>query len=102
MEEIRIPTVGMKSIDAVGLLTKKSIDKRFVLFWYEVRRQSFASDLRNRIELIKGMALHGRTDGAVIRLATPVGDFEPLEQAKNRLISFSIELYPQLLKILPN
>lgn len=102
LEEIRIPTVDTKRIDAGGLLTKKSMARKFVLFWYEVRGQSFASDVRNRIELMKGLALHGRTDGAVIRLATPVGDFEPLEQAKNRLVSFSIDLYPQLLKVLPN
>jgi len=101
MEEIRIPFVGAKAIDAVGLLTKKFTDRRFVLFWYDVRGQAFASDFRNRVELIRGFALHGRTDGAVIRLATPVSEFEPIEQAKNRLVSFAMDLYPELHRILP-
>jgi len=101
LEEINIPVVGRKPIGAIGLVTKKSNDKKLVLFWYEVRGQSFASDLRNRIELIRGLALHGRTDAAVIRLATPIGEFESIEKAKNRLVSFSMDLYPELIQILP-
>ena len=102
MEQIDIGGLGTEPIHAVGLLTKKSIQKRFVLFWYQVRGRSFASDLRNRIELMKGLALRGRTDGAVVRLATEVGDLESVENAKNRLIAFSAKLYPNLLKILPD
>jgi EpsI family protein len=101
MEEISIPVASKRPIDAVGLLTKRSNDKKLVLFWYEVRGQSFAGDLRNRIELIKGLALHGRTDAAVIRLATPLGEFESIEAAKDRLVSFSMDLYPALTKVLP-
>jgi len=101
MEEVPISVPGRKPFEAVGLVTKKSDAKKFVLFWYEVRGQSFASDFRNRIELIRGLALHGRTDGAVIRLATPMGEFESVEQAKNRLISFSMGLYPAVAQVLP-
>ena len=101
MEEITIPVTGRRPFKAVGLVTKKSDAKRFVLFWYAVRGQAFASDFRNRIELIRGLALHGRTDGAVIRLATPMGEFESVEKAKNRLVSFSMGLYPELVQVLP-
>ena len=101
MEEITIPVAGKRPFNAVGLVTKKFDAKRFVLFWYAVRGQSFASDFRNRIELIRGLALHGRTDGAVIRLATPMGEFESVEKAKNRLVSFSMGLYPELARVLP-
>jgi EpsI family protein len=101
MEEMTIPIAGRRPFDAVGLVTKKSDAKKFVLFWYEVRGQSFASDFRNRIELIKGLALHGRTDGAVIRLATPIGEFESVEKAKDRLVSFAMGLYPEIAQVLP-
>ena len=101
MEPITISVPGKGSFEAVGLVTKNSDAKKFVLFWYEVRGKSFASDFRNRIELIRGLALHGRTDGAVIRLATPIDEFESVEEAKNRLISFSMKLYPVVAQILP-
>ena len=101
LEEIQIPAAGAKPIEAIGLLTKKFNARKFVLFWYQVRGQSFSGDVRNRIELIKGLVLHGRTDGAVIRLATPVSDMESLESAKNRLITFSTQLYPKLSSVLP-
>lgn len=100
-DEISIPLAGEKPIDAVGLVTKKSNAKRFVLFWYEVRGRSFASDFRNRMELIRGLAFHGRTDAAVVRLATPIEEFESVEKAKDRLVSFSINLYPELIQVLP-
>jgi EpsI family protein len=101
MEDINIPLVGRKPIDAVGLVTKKSSARKFILFWYEVRGRSFASDFRNRIELIKGLALHGRSDAAVVRLATPIEEFESVEKAKDRLVAFSMDLYPELMQVLP-
>ena len=101
MEEINIPLASGEAIDAAGLVTKKYTDKRLVLFWYEVRGKAFAGDFRNRIELIKGLVLHGRTDGAVVRLATPIAEFESIDKAKDRLVSFSKDLYPALVQVLP-
>ena len=102
MEDIEIPLAGGDKIDAIGLLTKKNEEKMLVLFWYQIRGKAFSSDLRNRVELMKNLVLQGRSDGAVVRLATPVARFESLSQARARLVSFAINLYPELARVLPS
>jgi EpsI family protein len=101
LENVRVPISQNATVDAAGLVIKSATQTKFVLFWYQVRGSSFAGDFRNRLELMKGWALYGRTDGAVIRLATPVADLESFSSAKNRLILFSQALYPLLQIALP-
>ena len=83
------------------MLTKKNEDKTLVIFWYQIRGKALASDFRNRLELMKNSLLYSRTDGAVVRLATPVGRFESLTQARARLVDFASSLYPELKRVLP-
>jgi EpsI family protein len=101
LENVRVPISQNTAVDAAGLVIKSATQTKFVLFWYQVRGSSFAGDFRNRLELMKSWALYGRTDGAVIRLATPVADLESFSSAKNRLILFSQALYPLLQIALP-
>jgi EpsI family protein len=101
LEDIQIPLAGGREIDAVELLTKKNEEKRLVLFWYQQRDDVFSSDFRNRINLMKSLVLHGRTDGAVVRIATSVAQFESLDRARARLVSFATTLYPELVRVLP-
>lgn len=101
MDKVQIPLAGARSIDATGLLTKRGDDKKYVLFWYEVRGAAFSSDLRNRIELMKSLFLRGQSNGAVIRLAAPVGRHEPVDQVRTRLVQFATQLHPELERTLP-
>jgi EpsI family protein len=101
VESVRVPISNADSIEAAGLLTKNGSQTKFVLFWYQVQGQSFAGDFRNRFELVKAWLLKGRTDGAVVRLATPVSDLESVADAESRLILFSQALYPLLKITLP-
>jgi len=100
-ERVKIQMPGGKSVHAIWLVIKKGDLKRGLLYWYQVRGNSFASDLRNRVELVASLFLHGRTDSAVVRLATPIRGSEDAEQAKERLASFSTYLYPELMRVLP-
>jgi hypothetical protein len=43
---------------------------------------------------------HNRTDGALVRVVTPISDGE--ENARARLVGFTQALFPQLDGILPN
>jgi EpsI family protein len=101
LEDLQLPLPGGDKIDAAELLTKKNEEKRLVLFWYQLHGRAYASDLRNRIELMKSLVVRGSTDGAVVRLATPVARFESLDHARARLVSFAQNLYPELVRVLP-
>jgi EpsI family protein len=101
MGETRIIIPGFGPVDAIWLLTKKGNEKKMALYWYEVQGKAIASDLRNRLELIRGVLLHGRADGAVVRLATRLAEYEDNQKGMERLIPFSTYLYPELARVLP-
>lgn len=88
------------SIRANWLLTQKGELKRLVLYWYEVKGSTFVSEIWYRISLAKRLFLEGRTDGSVIRIATPVLQSETIDQAKNRIREFVGYLQPELVHVL--
>ena len=92
---------GEERIDAVWLLTKKNTSRRVVLYWYQIGNKFLSSDVRYRLELARRLIFEGRTDSAVIRLATDLNDSESVDQALKRLIDFSLQLRPQLRRLLP-
>jgi len=101
MDHTSIAVGGHRTIDAIWLDTKKGPERRLVLYWYQLRGQAFASDVRYRFEQLRGAILQRRSDGAVVRLATPLTDYEAAEQAKKRLEAFAAYLYPELVRLLP-
>jgi EpsI family protein len=92
---------GMEPISVNWMLTQKSDVKRLVLYWYQARGRTFSNELGYRLEQTKSLIFRGRTDAAVIRIATPLTESENVEQAKVRLKEFTVFLYPSLLQILP-
>jgi EpsI family protein len=87
--------------DAVWLLTKKSSSRRLVLFWYQLPGKALSSDVLYRLELARRSIFHGRTDAAVVRLATELDSSESVDQALQRLMIFSQQLFPYVQLSLP-
>jgi EpsI family protein len=95
-----IKTAGTEQIEANWMLTQRSDAKRVVLYWYESRGHAFTGELYYRAALLKARFLHGSSDMAVVRIATPVLADERQEDAQNRLTGFVIQMYPALGKLL--
>lgn len=92
---------GAVAIRGNWMLTRKGDSLRLVLYWYQVADDTFAGEFENRIRQLKRAILDRRTDGAVIRIATPVSNGDPIEKAQTRLGAVSVKLYPQLVKHWP-
>jgi EpsI family protein len=101
MDRIQIAGQGGRHINAVWLLTKKSNSRRLVLFWYQLPGKTLSSDLLYRFELARRLILDGRTDAAVVRLASELDDSESVDHALQRLITFSQQLFPEVQVLLP-
>lgn len=101
--QIEIP--GMEPIKANWMVTQKGDTMRLVLYWYQARGHSFAGEISNRFAEVKSLMLSGRTEGAVVRIATPLSGpltgHENLLRAKERIKLFSGYVYPELVEILP-
>lgn len=70
-----------------------------VLYWYQDSEMTFGGEFNYRMKLFERQILGGRTDGAVVRVVTPIRDYEDVEQAQDRLKSLALYLYPRLVQL---
>jgi EpsI family protein len=88
---------------AVGeyLITNGS-NKQVVLYWYLAHGRSVANDYVAKAYMMADAIRWNRTDGALIRLVTPLQPSESLESAQARVITFAGNLVPMLPRFIPN
>ncbi len=101
VESDRIAIPGFAPLTASWMLTQNGETQRLVLYWYQARGRSFASEISHRVDQLVSAFSSGRTDGAVVRIATPVSEDEKLENAKERIRKFVAYVYPHLARLLP-
>jgi EpsI family protein len=97
----RLDLTDASRIEANWMLARKGNAARLVLYWYQFNGRTIAGELDYRIELVKRLVFHRRSDGVVVRLATPLGDNELPEKAQERLLAFATNVYSQLVEIFP-
>jgi EpsI family protein len=81
-------------------LIQKDRDLQVVLYWYQARGQAVASELRARIEMVRSAIVSNRTDGALVRISTPI--YGNAQEATERLVRYVQTLYPVLGDYLPD
>ena len=99
-------TMNRASIDAAGRslivnrdTIQKGLDKRLVLYWYQSHGRFVASEYWSKAYLVlDGLRLH-RTDGAIVRVITPIRDGEAA--AERSAVDFLRALVPVLHRYLP-
>ena len=102
IEPVELPATGANaSLDANWMLMQGNNMRYLVLYWYQVGDSTFSGELKKRLALVRNTIFHRRSDGAVVRLAMPLPDLDKLDHAKSRLAGFAAELYPNLLRVLP-
>ena len=101
VEPASVAVAGHPPISASWMLTQNSQIRVLVLYWYQNGDDTFSGEVEKRLNLVRSSLLRSRSDGAVVRLATPVADIENIDQAKSRLTAFAIDLYPRLRRVLP-
>jgi EpsI family protein len=81
-------------------LVQKEQEKQVVLYWYQSRGRATASEVAAKIELVRGAIVHNRTDGALVRLSSPVSG--GVRETTQRLMTFVQTLHPLLNEYLPD
>ena len=74
----------------------------FVIYWYQAHGRSVANEYAAKIHMVVDAMRMNRTDGALIRVITPVASYETLASAQERAIHFTTELAPLLPRFIPN
>jgi EpsI family protein len=96
---VAVTGAGQEPFDATRLLVQKGRDRQVVLYWYEGRGRRVASEYWNKALLVADAVRSNRTDGALVRLMSPVGRSEAAADAQ--LLAFTSDLLPALTRALP-
>lgn len=75
-ETIGIPNPGGGSFIANRYIIENGPDKQVMIYWYQGRGRQEASEYRDKINTVWDSVLRRRTDGAMVRVMTGVGEDE--------------------------
>jgi len=77
-------------------------NRQFVIYWYQAHGRSVASEYQAKAYLVSDAIRTNRTDGALVRVTTPIYGASGEQAAKDRAEGFVAELMPQLPRFIPN
>ncbi len=79
---------------------QQDLNKQMVFYWYQGRGRVIASEYWGKFWMVADAISRNRTDGALVRLVTPMNDGEA--KARARLVRFTQLLFPHLGELIPN
>lgn len=75
--------------------------KQFVLYWYQAHGRSVANEYASKFYLIADAMRMNRTDGALVRVITPIAPNETVNAARQRAVGFTSLMAPELHRFIP-
>lgn len=79
----------------------KGMERQVVLYWYQAHGRAVASEYWAKFYLVADAIRLNRTDGALVRVVTPVNQNEDLRQAQDRAEAFALRILPLLDPVIP-
>ena len=76
--------------------------RQYVIYWYQAHGRSVASEYWAKFYLVDDAIRMNRTDGALVRVITPLAPNEDLAKARERVVGFTAQLAPQLHRFIPD
>jgi EpsI family protein len=76
--------------------------KQFVIYWYQAHGRSVASEYAAKIHMAADAIRMNRTDGALVRVITPIDSSEGVPAAKKRAEEFTMLFAPLLPRFVPD
>jgi EpsI family protein len=77
-------------------------NRQFVIYWYQAHGRSIANEYLAKIYLVTDAIRLNRTDGALLRVTTPIDANEGMSAARARAEAFTAQLIPMLPRFIPN
>lgn len=95
-----VSLLGGRQITVNEYVIQHGLDKQLVFYWYQGRGRIIASEYSGKFWMVADAISRNRTDGALVRIITPIRDDE--EVARARLKSFTQLVFPHLDELIPN
>jgi EpsI family protein len=94
-----VSVAGGRQIVVNEYLIQQDENKQLVFYWYQGRGRVNASEYAGKFWMVVDAISRNRTDGALVRLITPIIDNEA--SARARLVDFTQDIFPQLDELIP-
>ena len=82
-------------------VVSKGGNRELVVYWFQAHGREVASEYWAKYYLVRDSVRLHRTDGSLIRVATPLTSAETPDQAQRRLLSFAENIVPLLNLYIP-
>jgi len=89
------------SFTANQYVVSKSGDRQLVLYWFQAHGRAVASEYWAKYYLVSDSVRMNRSDGALVRLMTPMLDGESAEAAQARMMKLGAQFIPMLDSYIP-
>ncbi|MGH9345593.1 MAG: exosortase C-terminal domain/associated protein EpsI [Terriglobia bacterium] len=99
---IRVPWGDGRVLTANYYVLELGLSKEVVIYWFQSHGRSVANEYWVKFYLVEDALRMNRTDGALVRVITPVGDSETLSSGKQRALNFTKMILPKLSSYIPN
>lgn len=76
--------------------------KQFVIYWYEAHGRSIPNEYKAKAYMVADAIRMNRTDGALVRVITPILPNETLATARARAVGFTSQMLPFLPRFIPD
>ena len=76
--------------------------RQFVIYWYQAHGRSIANEFSAKVYLVADAMRLNRTDGALVRVITPIDAGESTSTARARAEAFTAQLAPMLPRFIPD
>ena len=77
-------------------------ERQFVLYWYQAHGRSIPNEYSAKIHMILDAIRLNRTDGAIVRVITPMVPSESVANARERVVRFTAQMAPDLPRFIPD
>ena len=92
---------GLPSFPVNRAIIEKGLQQQLVYYWFEQRGRRLTNDYAAKAYTILDSLKIGRTDGALVRVITPIVPGESIETSEKRLHAFLKEALPELPDYIP-
>lgn len=99
---VRLRLLDGSEVEANRAVIQRGVSRQLVYFWFDLRGQRIASSYRAKVLNMRDMLAMGRSDGALVRVITPMPPAEPDSEADARLQRFVAEIAPILPRYIPD
>ena len=84
------------------VIIEKNSSKELIYYWFEERGRKIANEWWSKVYLLADAIFQNRTDGALVRVSTPIYPGEIVSDADKRLQGFIRDFVPTLNQYLPS